>query len=104
MSLYGSLAREKDLSDLYDKAEARLNIGVAGGMYTVVAADDTANYITIPTGFTTVLSFVFEIIRGGVDVRGLCTSAIVGGGMVISDATYAATAGDVVRWIAVGTK
>jgi len=76
---------------------------VRAAKYTVVTADDTANKITVTTGLTTVTSFNYHILRAGVNVSSAEVVTFAAGVVTITDSTYAATAGDVLYWIAVGS-
>ena len=77
---------------------------VKGGSSTAVAGDDTAGYKDIATGLTSITTFVVQILRSGVPIASDQVYTATGGTLRVADggATYAVTAGDVFKWIAVG--
>lgn len=78
---------------------------VKSGAYTAVAGDATAHSAAIPTGLTTVTSFMVQILRSGAVVTADAAVSEAAGSITVADggATYAVTAGDVINWIATGT-
>lgn len=77
---------------------------VKAGSYTMVAGDDTAGLTDIATGLSTITSFIIQILRSTVPIASDQKYTATGGTLRVADgaSTYACTAGDVVKWIAVG--
>jgi molybdopterin biosynthesis enzyme len=78
---------------------------VDSGARTVVAADDTAGTLTIPTKLSSITTVIVNILRAGDDVKDDAAVTFSGGVITVADggATYALTAGDVIHYIAIGT-
>lgn len=76
-----------------------------GGSHTATADEATANEIDIDTGLSVVTSYLVQIFRAGVMVLGDAVVSEAGGVINIADgaSTYVVTAGDVVKWVALGT-
>jgi hypothetical protein len=71
------------------------------GAYTVVAADDTANYKTIVTGLAAFTGFIVQVYRAGVIQTGFKVTAPAAGSLKIEDAgSFVLTADDVIYWTA----
>lgn len=75
-----------------------------GGSHTVSAADDTAGFVAIATGLSSIDSFSVMILRSNV----LTSSANIskaGGTITVADnaALYLLMAGDVIFWMAMGS-
>jgi len=78
---------------------------LSAGRYTVVADDDTANTVGLATGLGVIVSHVVQVLRAGIPILGDGLVTTTGGTIALSDgATYVLTTGDVINWIAVGTK
>lgn len=75
--------------------------GFAAGKYTVVAGDDAANTVSIPTGLTAPDAIMVMILRAGVRVLDDAAISISGGSIVVADgSTYVLTTNDVIHWFA----
>ncbi len=77
---------------------------VLGGSVTVSAGQDTANEAVIVTGLASVVSFVVQILRAGIDVTNKADISEATGSITVADNStdYVLTAGDVINWIAIG--
>lgn len=79
--------------------------GETMGAYTVVAANDTANTVTIPTGKwfgkgETAVGFVVTIMRSGKQVSSDPAISLSSNNLVVADgSTYVLTTGDVINYI-----
>jgi len=106
MTLYGGVTKEFNLRDIVDFADARLNLGIAGGSHTITAAQAIANSCTIATGLASVTSVVvqvlnttFNVVTSDVDVT------ISAGNIVVADGgSYNTVENYIIRWIAVGAR
>lgn len=79
--------------------------GATMGSYTAVAADDTANTVTIPTGKwfgakEVATGFVVTIVRSGKVVSSDPAISLSSNNLVVADGTtYVLTTGDVINYI-----
>ena len=84
----------KDIKDNFD---------ALGGMgtYTAVAADATADTLSIDTGLTDATMFIVQILRADVDVTGDAVISLSSGVLTVADgaSTYAITADDVINYL-----
>ena len=76
---------------------------VKGGLYEVIADDDTANSKTIVTGLSTITSKQVQIMRANVVVTGDAVITKSAGSITVADgSTYVLTTGDIIEWSAIG--
>lgn len=78
---------------------------ISKGEYTVVTADDTAGTKAIDTGLSNIDVAIVQIARANVIITADAAISHSAGTLTVADgaATYALTANDVIRWIAIGT-
>jgi hypothetical protein len=80
---------------------------LVGGVYTMTSADALAGTATIPTGLSTVVSHVTNVAHANGDVVHDYLDTVTGGSITIAVLAGASnynaiTAGDTVRWMALG--
>lgn len=76
---------------------------VRAGAYTVTSGDDTANTTTIATGLSSISSVTVQVIRSNKVATSDAAITVSAGNLTVADgSTYVLTAGDVLRWVAVG--
>lgn len=76
---------------------------IKGGLYEVIADDDTANTKTITTGLSTITSATIQVLRANVALYGETITFSAGNITVADGSPYVLTTGDVIRWIAIGS-
>ena len=70
------------------------------GVYTAIAADDSANKASINSGKPNAVGVVVQIIRSGVVVGADAKVSIAAGVIAVEDgSTYKVTTNDVINWI-----
>ena len=71
-----------------------------GGVYTAIAADDSAGKAEINTGMANATGFIVQIVRAGVVDGADAKPSIAAGVLTVADGlTYKVTAADVINWI-----
>lgn len=77
---------------------------VRAGTHTVTTAEDTAGTLDIATGLTTVSAHFAQVLRSGAVATSDAAVSESSGTITVADgSTFAATDGDVIHWIAVGS-
>lgn len=72
-----------------------------GGVYTAIAADDSANKATINSGKPNAVGALVQIVRAGVVVGADAKVSVTAGVIAVEDgSSYKVTTGDVISWIA----
>lgn len=81
--------------------DVSLGTRLAGrGVYTVLAADDTAGTVDIDSGFTGAEGFFVQVYRAGVLIPQDINASISAGVLTVADGTtFALTTGDEVHWM-----
>lgn len=77
---------------------------IKGGSKTASAGEDTANTCSIVTGLSSVTTYHVQILRAGKDFTSLAAISESAGTITVADnaASYVLTAGDVIKWLALG--
>lgn len=77
---------------------------VRAGTHTVTEAEDTAGTLDITTGLSSVSAHCVQVLRSGAVATSDAAVSESEGTITVADgSTFAATAADVIHWIAIGT-